>query len=71
MDVSESIPTERKSFFLPKQGIKERRGAIIELVVDCCRITAGEEIGTEEEGGPAASSILIFFPWKMPSLTNG
>ena len=43
MDVSESIPTEKELF--PSTGSKKE--AVIELVVDCCRITAGEGIGEE------------------------
>ena len=67
MDGSKSIPTEKELF--PSKGSKEEE-AVIELVVDCCRTYNGRR---GDWGGPAAASIsiLIFFSWKMPSLTNG
>ena len=67
---SQTIPTEKELF--PSTGSKKE--AVIELLVDCCLVTAGDgREGQERERQllllPAL--ILILFSWKMPSLTNG
>ena len=70
MDVSKSDDSHGERAF-PSTGSKKE--AVIELLVDCCLVTAGDGMeGQERERQlllPAL--ILILFSWKMPSLTNG
>ena len=71
MDVSKSDDSHGERAF-PSTGSKKE--AVIELLVDCCLVTAGDgREGQERERQllHAAFPILIPFSWKMPSLTNG
>ena len=69
MDVSKSDDSHGERAF-PSTGSKKE--AVIELLVDCCLVKAGDgREGQERERQLLPALILIPFSWKMPSLTNG